>query len=88
MYETYLHLPYFMRGAQSFVPQLGGADSYWVAAITKRLGELYDQRGDRVRAAANYVRFVELWKNADAEFQPAVTAVRGRLTQLKKVEGS
>ena len=88
MYETYLHTPYFMRGAQSFVPQLGGADSYWVAAITKRLGELYDQRGDRVRAAANYVRFVELWKNADAEFQPAVTAVRGRLTQLKKVEGS
>jgi tetratricopeptide (TPR) repeat protein len=86
MYERYLQTPYFMRGSQTFVERPGGSDPYWVAPITKRLGELYEQKGDRARAAANFARFVDLWSNADPEFQPMVAQARARLARLK-VEG-
>jgi hypothetical protein len=52
----------------------------------RRLGQLYEARGDRVRAADQYARFVALWNEADPEFQPLVSAARARLAQLK-VEG-
>jgi len=48
----------------------------------RRLGELYEGRGDRVRARDYYGRFVDLWKDADAELQPAVRDVRQRLAKL------
>ena len=38
-----------------------------------RLGEIYEARGDRARAAERYGQFVELWKGADPELQPRVT---------------
>ena len=36
----------------------------------KRLGELYEAKGDKQKAASYYTKFVELWKNADPELQP------------------
>src|SRR5436309_3640920 len=48
----------------------------------RRLGELYEQRGDTARAREYYGRFVELWKDADAELQPSVREVRQRLVKL------
>jgi serine/threonine-protein kinase len=48
----------------------------------RRLGELYEARGDRERAAQYYHEFVELWKDADPELQPQVTEVRKRLSAL------
>ena len=63
-----------------------GSDSYWLPPILKRLGELYAQRGDRVRAVASYSRFVELWKNADQEFQPILATARDRIAELKRVK--
>jgi tetratricopeptide (TPR) repeat protein len=48
----------------------------------RRLGELYEARGDRERAAQYYNEFVELWKDADPELQPQVTEVRKRLSAL------
>ena len=48
----------------------------------KRLGELYESRGNRVVAVAAYQRFVDLWENADPEFQPAVQQVRVRIRSL------
>jgi tetratricopeptide (TPR) repeat protein len=59
-------------------------DPYALAPSLKRLGELYEARGDRRRAADSYNRFVELWKNADPELQPAVREVRARLAQLAR----
>ncbi|HEY6807616.1 MAG TPA: tetratricopeptide repeat protein, partial [Gemmatimonadales bacterium] len=57
-------------------------DSYALAATYKRLGELYEARGDRVRARNYYGRFVDLWKNADPELQPLVRDVRERIVRL------
>jgi len=48
----------------------------------RRLGELYEQRGDTARAREYYGRFVELWKDADAELQPEVKEVRQSLVRL------
>ena len=42
-----------------------------------RLGELYENAGDTKRATEYYGRFVDLWKNADAELQPRVAEAPG-----------
>ena len=48
----------------------------------KRLGELYEQKGDVAKARDYYGRFVELWKDADPELQPSVRDVRRRWERL------
>ncbi len=53
-----------------------------LALIYRRIGELYDQRGDAARARDYYGRFVDLWKNADPELQPLVRDVRARIIRL------
>ncbi len=50
--------------------------------ILRRLGELYEERGDTQRAVEHYSNFVELWKNADSDLQPIVEDVRERIAQL------
>ena len=57
-------------------------DAVYRPAFTRRLGELYEAKGDRQNAVRNYQMFVELWKNADAELQPQVADVRRRLARL------
>jgi tetratricopeptide (TPR) repeat protein len=57
-------------------------DGPTLAPSLKRLGELYEARGDRKKAADYYGRFVELWKDADPELQPGVKEVRARLARL------
>lgn len=59
----------------------------FVAGAHKRLGELYDARGDSGRAEAHYQFFVDLWKDADPELQPKVREVRTRLAQLRQRKG-
>jgi tRNA A-37 threonylcarbamoyl transferase component Bud32/tetratricopeptide (TPR) repeat protein/TolB-like protein len=61
-------------------------DNWNLAWISKRLGELYEAKGNRAKAAAYYTKFVDLWKNADPELQPKVAQVRARLARLKDVE--
>jgi tetratricopeptide (TPR) repeat protein len=53
-----------------------------LAHTYRRLGELYEERGDRARAREYYGRFVELWAGADQELQPAVREARARLARL------
>lgn len=55
-----------------------GVDGYQLAGMYKRLGKLYDQRGDCAEALDYYNRFVELWKDADAELQPDVQECAGQ----------
>ncbi len=55
---------------------------YTLAPTYKRLGELYEARGDRAKAREYYGRFVDLWKDADPELQPMVREVRTRLARL------
>jgi tetratricopeptide (TPR) repeat protein len=52
----------------------------------KRLGELYEAKGDRENAAKRYAQFVDLWKNADPELQPSVKDVQSRLARLRTAE--
>jgi serine/threonine-protein kinase len=48
----------------------------------KRLGELYEARGDRARASEAYRRFVELWRESDPVLQATVREVQARLARL------
>jgi tetratricopeptide (TPR) repeat protein len=58
-------------------------DNPWAKAPSlKRLGELYEARGDKAKAIDNYSQFVELWRDADPVLQPAVREVKERLAKL------
>lgn len=48
----------------------------------RRLGERYEAKGDRTRALEYYGRFVDVWKDADAELQSRVADVRRRIAEL------
>ena len=59
-----------------------GNDALVLGFTYHRLGELYEAKGDRGRARDYYSKFVDLWKDADAELQPQVRDVRQRLARL------
>ena len=63
------------------------ATGQFTGGVYKRLGELYEAKGDRENAARFYSKFVDLWKNADPELQPKVAEVRKRLARLSDTEG-
>jgi eukaryotic-like serine/threonine-protein kinase len=54
-----------------------------LAGTHKRLGELYDAKGEREKAISHLSKFVDLWKNADPELQPAVADAKRRLAKLQ-----
>ena len=60
------------------------ADTWMLGPSQKRLGELYEAKGDTKRAAQHYAAFVELWKRADPDLQPKVLEVRARLERLRR----
>ncbi len=62
-------------------------DGLYLAGVHKRLGELYEARGDRGRAVDHYRKFVALWSEADPELQPRVEEVRRRLSRLGNLDG-
>jgi tetratricopeptide (TPR) repeat protein len=62
-------------------------DGLNLAGVLRRVGELYEARGDRSKAIASYQRFVTLWKNADQSLQPQVTDVKKKLDRLTKGVG-
>jgi tetratricopeptide (TPR) repeat protein len=57
-------------------------DVHWQPDAFRRLGELYETKGNLPKARKYYESFIELWKDADAELQPQVTAVRNRLRMI------
>jgi hypothetical protein len=57
-------------------------DAWTLAATYRRLGELFEERGDREKAIDSYGKFIDLWKQADAELQPQVREIKGRLAKL------
>ncbi|MGI8619832.1 MAG: protein kinase domain-containing protein [Gemmatimonadaceae bacterium] len=59
-----------------------GSNSFGLAPAHERLGKLWEAKGNRERAAAHYIRFVELWLNADSDLQPRVRTARQRIAQL------
>ena len=61
-------------------------DAIALAGAHKRLGELYEAKGEREKAASHYAKFIELWKNADAELQPHVSEAKEKLARLQRTE--
>ncbi|MCH7473460.1 MAG: protein kinase [Gemmatimonadetes bacterium] len=59
-----------------------GIDSRALPVAYRRLGELYEQRGNRDKAVRYYNEFVELWKDADPELLPQVEEARRRIAIL------
>jgi tRNA A-37 threonylcarbamoyl transferase component Bud32/tetratricopeptide (TPR) repeat protein/TolB-like protein len=78
-FRTYLNTPSWHR-------YQGPNDPLYLAAVYKRLGELYVAKGDARDAATYFTKFIDLWKNADPELQPKVAEVRQRLARLGDVE--
>ena len=64
-----------------------GSNQFFLAGTYKRLGELWEAKGNGEKASLYYSRFVDLWKNADADLQPKVAEVRRRLARLADTEG-
>ncbi|MCH7490159.1 MAG: protein kinase [Gemmatimonadetes bacterium] len=71
-YEEFLSTPYLFRGR----------DPTRKAIVYRRLGSLYEERGDSEKAVEYYNRFVDLWAEADAELQPRVAEIRDRIVNL------
>jgi len=61
-------------------------DARSLAGSHKRLAELYDAKGNREKAMSHYARFIDLWKNADADLQPHVQKAKVRLAKLQRAE--
>jgi tetratricopeptide (TPR) repeat protein len=76
-FEHFLKSPYYARH---------NVDAQNLAWVLRRLGELYEAKGDAAKARGYYQRFVDLWKGADVELQPQVAAVQSRLKRLDEVE--
>jgi eukaryotic-like serine/threonine-protein kinase len=70
-YERYLTTPWFFRYE---------VDASQLGFVLKRLGELYEARGDHQKAAEVRTRLLALWHRADAELQPLLADVRTRVT--------
>jgi hypothetical protein len=81
-FERYLAIPLAERGIGP-----NSSDSKALAAVEKRLGELYDSKNDKANAIKHYAAFVDLWKGADADLQPTVATVKKRLNELRGQEG-
>jgi len=68
------------------IPAVGrvGFDRWFLAPTHKRLGELYEAKGDNARAVSHYTAFVNLWEHADPDMQPKVAEARTRMERLLK----
>jgi hypothetical protein len=62
-------------------PTPGGRQLFLARAL-RRLGELYEAKGDRTKAADYYSRFIDLWREADPDLQPQVAKVKQRLAEV------
>ena len=82
MYERYLATPRFL----GVFPTVRQIDPAFLAGAHKRLGELYEAKGERQKAISHYLAFVELWKDADPVLAPKVAAVRQRLGHLRTLD--
>jgi tetratricopeptide (TPR) repeat protein len=73
---------YYEKYLRTGHPSRFFADQFNLNDVLVRLGSLFEERGDGAKAAHYYGRFVDLWKNADPEYQDEVGAIRVRLERL------
>jgi tetratricopeptide (TPR) repeat protein len=76
-------LALYQRAAENPRDLLSIYDQAWgLAQSYHRLGELYEDKGNRQKALDYYGKFVGLWKDADPELQPQVREVKERMAKL------
>ncbi|MCL4215213.1 MAG: protein kinase [Gemmatimonadales bacterium] len=63
--------------------QRSETDPYYLAGAHKRLGELYDAKGEAANAERHFAAFVALWKDADPVLQPKVREAQARLAAIR-----
>ena len=61
---------------------LGASEEEALRSFLAR-GQLYEQLGERQKAAAAYERFVALWRDADPALQPQVRRAREALARVR-----
>lgn len=74
-YEQYLSVAARYRGR-------GTVDAIALPHALRRLGELYEERGENDKALDYFRQFVDLRKSADAALQSEVSEVRAHITGL------
>jgi tetratricopeptide (TPR) repeat protein len=57
-------------------------EMFSLALAYRRLGELYEAKGNSEKALDYYGRFTTLWRDADPELQPQVREVKQRMARL------
>jgi class 3 adenylate cyclase/tetratricopeptide (TPR) repeat protein len=90
-YERYLHaellhavgrdqdaMPWYRSLEESMI-----YDRAYLAPSHLRRAEIYEKLGDRDKAVFHYSRFLETWKDCDAELRGRVTEAAARLERLK-----
>ena len=60
----------------------GYEDEFSLAPTYRRLGELHEEKGNREKAASYYQKFIDLWRDADADLQPQVADVKKKLAKV------
>jgi tetratricopeptide (TPR) repeat protein len=78
-YFERLTAPEMLGGQVTWLPQA-------LALTPRRLGELYEAKGDITNAIKHYQAFVTLWKDADPELQPQVAEIKARVARLFAAE--
>jgi len=75
-YEAYVDQPFFDGGnVLLHLP---------AASVHERLGRLYEQAGNTDAAVEHYLRFAELWADADPDLQSRVQSARARAEVLSR----
>jgi hypothetical protein len=57
-------------------------ERYIRGVLLQEMGRYEEALGDPARAAAQYARFVDMWRDADPELQPIVETARASLRRL------
>ncbi len=73
---------WFTKAAETPDPDIEMA-AFYEAGMFKRLGELYEAKGDKQSALLWYERFVDRWAKAEPVLQPKVREVQGRIDRLR-----
>ncbi len=66
-------------------PSLGGGFVYetaWYAQALQQLGDIYESRGDRAKAASYFTKYVELFKDADPLMAAQVRVAQDKLARV------
>ena len=60
----------------------GVEDGSWYPLAHLRIGEYYQERGDKAKALDYLTKFTAMWKEADADLQPKVKEAKARIAEL------